>query len=224
MSYSIPAVIKWARATYDAAPDPRSMLAILDAMDATLTQLAEVRAIFGDDETLGQWDADANRLYMRLQAYYQQRNAMAAGEITGQYTMHVVAPVLHGQGYASPGSELWSKVQSPDVATPFTLANQLLARAEVMGIVDRLRDVLFDVPDYPDRLARGFAEKIMDGAEALGAAGAEGAADVLTERAERFVDKVKPQIGAEARAGVLPIVIGGGLAVLVLAMLLGGRR
>ena len=41
-----------------------------------------------------------------------------------------MAPVLHGQGYASPGSELWSKVRSPDVATPFSLANQLFARAE----------------------------------------------------------------------------------------------
>jgi hypothetical protein len=136
MSYSVPAVTNWARVTYNEAPDPRSMLAILEAMDATLTDVANLRKIFAlDDAALAAWDDDASKLYLRIRAYYEQRNAMAAGEITGQYTAHVVAPILHGQGYASPGQELWSKVRAPDVGTPFSLANQLFARAEVMGMM-----------------------------------------------------------------------------------------
>lgn len=224
MGYSIPAVTNWARVTYNEAPDPRTMLAVLDAMDATLTQIGELRKIFGTDDALAGWDDEASKLYMRLQAYYKHRNAMAAGEITGQYTAHVVAPVLHGQGYASPGQEIWSKVRTPDVGTPFTLANQLLARADDMNIADRVRDFLYGAAGMPDRFATAFAEKIQDGARSLAAAGAEGAADVLEERAERFVDKVRPQIGGAAATGVLPIVIGGGAVILLLAVLLRGRR
>lgn len=225
MSYSIPDVTNWARETYDASPDPRGMLVILDAMDEALSMIGDARAAFAmDDPALAGWDIDANKLYMRIQAYYDQRNAMAAGEITGDYTAHVVAPVLYGQGYASEGREIWSKVSSPDVAAPFSLANQILARAENMGIDDRVRDIIHGAAGYPDRLASAFADKIKDGARELAAAGAEGAADVLEERASRFVDKVKPQIGGAAAMGVLPIVIGGGVAVLVLAMLLRGRK
>lgn len=225
MTYPVATVIQWARDTYNAEPDPRSMLVILEAMDLALQEIGDLRKIFAmDDEALAGWDDDANRFWMRLQAYFAQRNAMAAGEITGDYTEHVVAPVLHGQGYASPEAEIWSKVRSPDVAMPFSLANQLLARAENLGIADKARDIVHGAAGLPDRLATSFADKIKQGARDLGAAGAEGVADVLEERAERFVDKVKPQIGAAAGAGALPIVIGGGAVVLLLAVLLRGRK
>jgi hypothetical protein len=93
-----------------------------------------------------------------------------------------------------------------------------------MGMMDQVRDFAYGVAGMPDRLAGAFADKIKEGARSLAAAGAEGAADVLEERATRFVNKVKPQIEERAAAGVLPIVIGGGIAVLVLGALLRRRK
>lgn len=226
--FDVSKVTNWARATYDEAPDPRSMLVILDAMWETLEQVAKARAVFTElgplpgplgvldpDDALAPWDKEANQFYERMAAYYLQRAAMARGEVTGQYTAHVVAPVLYGEGYASPGQEVWSKVEWADVATPFSLANQLAARAENMGLLERVRDLLIMGPEV-------FANKIREGAKELGAAGATGAtgaADVFEERAPKLVEDLGGSLASKA-SGAAMIFLAGGVALLVLRYLI----
>jgi hypothetical protein len=201
------------------------MAVILDAMGETLEVVASARKVFtkfgpapgvlgvlDPDDALAGWDKEANQFYQRMTAYFEQRAAMERGEITGGYTAHVVGPVLYGQGYASPGQEVWSKVKWADVATPFSLANQLEARASNMGVLEKVRDLLIMGPEV-------FAGKIQEGARKLARGGAEEAADVLEERAPKIVDDLGGSLGDKAQGAAMILVVGG-LAAVILAALL----
>lgn len=240
-------VINWAKETYNAAPDPRAMLVILNAMSAQYERIMETRGqiedlIAGWEEAasgfipdlpskqlaedarrlLRDWNGRSTRFVTRLKSYYDERDAMARGEITGRYTAHVVAPVLYGQGYASPTRDDWSLVRSPDVAEPFRLQNELEAFAEGMGIEPggynapagmAFRWMFGKTEDYIE----AFAADIRKGGEDLvreyaGAAGEEAAAAAGSEletRARAFVEEVKPEVRRAGTTGVLFGVLGG---------------
>ncbi len=237
-------VINAARDLYDAAPDPQTMGIILGAVYDRLEQVSQIRGeVVSTDPSVWeenllhmfegadavrraaedrarqvqQWDEQAQKFWLRFEAYQNRLIATIEGDVAsaGSYAGNVQMPVLQGNAWATPERQAWSKVGNmPDVATPFTLMNQLATFVEATDLEQSIRG-------WAEQVVTMFYKNALDRARGIAAEIGEEAANELERRAQKYVDEARDQI-EEQRAEAREEVEGSVMIVAVVALVAAG--